>query len=113
MLGSNDRLENQRPPLTMIATFLMVMLITVLFVSGTVLIVRALGAGNEGNYTTAGLYAVVGLALKFPALIVGLNIAKVAPRNERTVAMIAIVLVYFLTVAGASMYGRHQNREEQ
>lgn len=97
----------------MFLIFFSVFLSTAMFVGGTVLLVRALGAGSKGNSLQAAFSAVLGLGLKFPAIIVGLKIGKDGSAVERNVAMGAVVLVYFVSVVGASVYGFRQNRKDQ
>ncbi|OWU65075.1 MAG: hypothetical protein CBB60_006535 [Armatimonadetes bacterium Cent15-Ar3] len=98
---------------SVLTAFALVALTTTLFVLGSVCVVRCLGEGSNGNSLSAALFGVIGLALKFPAVIVTLNIAKTGADAERGGAMAAVTLVYFLSVVGASIYGLQQNRKDQ
>ena len=97
----------------MLTTFLLVTLATALFVAGSVCLVKCLGLGSDGKALPAALFAVIGLSLKFPAVLVALNIAKTGTAAERGGAMAGVTLVYFFSVVGASIYGFRQNRKDQ
>lgn len=82
---------------------------TALFVVGTGLIVKGLGEGSKGNAFQAGLACLAGLAFKFPVVILWARLLKTSSPAERLGAIIGSCLVYFLAVAGWSIYGYRQN----
>jgi ABC-type transport system involved in cytochrome c biogenesis permease component len=75
---------------------------TGLFVGGTWLLVKALGTAMSGkNPVQVALLFVIGLGLKFPAVIFCLEIVKMKRGDDVRGAIVGIVLVYFTTVAFA------------
>lgn len=97
----------------MTLTFVWVALAASLFVIGSVCLVRCLGLACDGKMLPSALFGVFGLSLKYPAVLIALNIAKTGSEGERGGAMAAVSLVYFVSVAGASFYGLRQNRKDQ
>lgn len=97
----------------MISSFLLTSVATALFVGGSVCLVRCLGLASDGKMLPSALFGVIGLSLKFPAVIVALKIAKTGTQAERGGAMMAVTLVYFFSVVAASIYGLRQNRKDQ
>ncbi len=97
----------------MLATFILVVIATALFVAGSICLVRCLGLGSDGKALSAALFAVIGLSLKFPAVLIALKVAKTGTGAERGGAMAGVTLVYFFSVVGASIYGFRQNRKDQ
>jgi hypothetical protein len=87
--------------------------VTLMFIAGTWLLVRALGDSKSGSPLSSAMNAVIGLSLKFPAVIYVLKIAKSATPSDRNGAIVGVVLVYFVSVVGASIVGARQNRKDQ
>jgi uncharacterized membrane protein YhaH (DUF805 family) len=89
--------------------FLISFACTALFVGGTGLIGKGLAEGSKGQAFQAGLSCLLGVALKFPVVILWARLLKTSEPGERTGAIFATCLVYFLAVAGWSIHGYRQN----
>jgi hypothetical protein len=88
-------------------------LVTALFVAGTWLLIRAMGDTKSGSSVPAAFQAVLGLGLKFPAVMYVLKMAKCEVPAEKNGAIVGVVLVYFVSVVGAAIVGARQNRKDQ
>lgn len=89
--------------------FLISFICTACFVAGTTLVAKGLGEGARGNAFQAGLSCLIGFAFKFPVIILWARLLKTSTTEDRTGAIYATCLVYFLAVAGWSIHGYRQN----
>ncbi|HLO98447.1 MAG TPA: hypothetical protein VK171_07625 [Fimbriimonas sp.] len=97
----------------MIFGFVSFFLASAAFVAGTWFLIRAIGSAYQKESVNSAFFLVVGLGLKFPAVILVLKFAKSSDQAQKNGAIAAVVLVYFLSVVGASIYGLRQNKSNK